>query len=251
MMIENKQRLRDKVAIVTGGGRGIGRAIVLDFAKEGAKVVTCGRTLSLLDEVSQEASKAGYFVLPIRADVSIEHEVESMVDETKKKFGKIDILVNNAAIVGPRGLITDISKEAWDEVLNVNLGGTFLCSKAVLKHMIKRGTGNIINVTTSQGWKRMRSGAAPYRASKSGIEGFTLMLAKQMKPYGICVNAMGPASTDTDMLRGIPPERRRRLRMWKPEEVSKLAVFLALQTVNTLTGESIDFMQWQRSPTLE
>ena len=129
----------------------------------------------------------------------------------------------------------------------MNLQGTFLCSKAVLKYTIKRRTGNIINVTTSKGWKRRRPGAVPYRASKSGIEGFTLILAKQMKPHGICVNAMGPATTDTDMQKGIPPERKRRMRMWKPEEVSKLAVLLALQTVDTLTGESIDFPQWQRS----
>ena len=133
MNIENEKRLKDKVAIVTGGGRGIGRAIVFDFAREGANVVACGRTPAPLEEVSQEARRAGYSVLAIKADVSVEHEVESMVEETIKKFGKIDILVNNAAIVGPVGLITDISKEAWDEVLNVNLGGTFLCSKAVLK----------------------------------------------------------------------------------------------------------------------
>jgi 3-oxoacyl-[acyl-carrier protein] reductase len=245
--IENKQKLRDRVAIVTGGGRGIGRAIALDFAREGANVVACGRNQTFLEEVSQEARRAGCSVLAVRTDVSIEGEVERMVDEAVKKFGKIDILVNNAAISGPRGLITDVSKEEWDEVLNINLTGTFLCSKAVLKHMIKSGTGNIINVTTSKGWKRRRPGAVPYRASKSGMEGFTLVLAKQMKPYGICVNAMGPATTDTDMQKNMSLAQKRRWRMWRPDEVSKLAVFLALQTVDTLTGASIDFPQWQRS----
>ena len=245
---DQKLRLKDKVAIVTGGSRGIGRAIVFDFVREGAKVIACGRTQSNLDKLSHETANAGYEVLARKADVSVEREVENMVAATIKKFGKVDILVNNAAIVGPHGVLPEIKKEAWDEVLDINVGGVFLCSRAVLRHMMERKAGNIINVTTSKGWKRMKEAAGAYRTSKCAIEGLTVMLSKQMKPYGICVNAMGPATTNTDMIRGILDGPGRRLRMWQPEEVSKLAVFLALQTVDTLTGESIDFMQWQRKP---
>lgn len=246
MHTDSNQRLRDKVTIVTGGGRGIGKAIVLDFAGEGASVVVCDKNQDHLDELSRELTNKGYKILAIKADVSIEQEVKSMVQEAINKFGKVDILVNNAAIVGARGLPSDVTKEAWDEVMQVNVGGVFLCSRAVIKHMIDRKTGNIINVTTSKGWKRLKEDCGPYRTSKCAIEGFTLMLAKQLKEYGICVNAMGPATTDTDMIKGILDGPGRRLKMSQPEEVSKLALFLALQTVDTLTGESIDFMQWQR-----
>lgn len=249
MSIEYGHKLRDKVAIVTGGGKGVGRAIVLGFAKEGANLVVCGRNPSYLEEVCQEAHSIGTSAIPVKADVSIEHEVKSMVEETLKVFGKVDILVNNAGVAGPLGLITDISKETWDEVLNINLTGMFLCSRAVLKHMIERRMGNIINLSSGAGLRGARVRSLLYGVSKFGIEGLTYGLAVQMKPYGICVNALRPGPHDTDFHKDTPPEFRGGdwKEMRKPNGVSQLAVFLALQTVDTMTGESIDLREWEKS----
>ncbi len=243
----NKQKLKGKVAIVTGGGKGIGRSIVLAFAAEGANLVVCGRTFSLLERVSQEARKMGASIIPVQTDVSVVPEVENMVEQTLKAFGKIDILVNNAGIPGPLGLMTDISKEAWDEVININLTGMFLCSRAVLRHMIKRRKGNIINISSGAGRRgsinRIRS--LPYNVAKFGVEGLTYALALQMKPYGICVNALRPGIVDTDFHKESPPEWK--VRMRQPDEVKELAVFLALQTVDTMPGESVDLREWESS----
>ncbi len=149
--MEDKQKLEHKVAIVTGGGKGIGRSIVLAFAAEGANLVVCGKTFSLLERVSQEARDMGASIIPVQADVSVEPEVENMVQQALKAFGRIDILVNNAGKPGSRDLITDIRKEVWDEIISVNLTGVFRCSKAVLRHMIKQGSGNIINIFSGAG----------------------------------------------------------------------------------------------------
>ncbi len=239
-----------KVAIITGGGKGIGKAIALGFAKEGANLVVCGRTLSYLEEVCQEAQSMGISAVPVKADVSIEHEVDTLVQEALRVFRKVDILVNNAAIPGPLGLITNISKKVWDDILNINLTGMFLCSRAVLKHMIERRTGNIINLSSGAGLRSARVRSLPYGVSKFGIEGFTYSLSVQMKPYGICVNALRPGPHDTDAHKDTPPEFRTGewAHMRKPNGgVSKLAVFLALQTVETMTGESIDLKEWERN----
>lgn len=248
MKMEDKQKLRDKVAIVTGGGRGIGKAIALGLAKEGANLVVCGRTLSSLEEVCQEARRTGISAIPVKADVSVESEVESMVAEALRVFRGVDILVNNAGIPGPYSLITTISKEVWDRVLTINLTGMFLCSKAVVKHMVERQTGNIINLSSNAGLKSPRTGRAlPYSVSKFGVEGFTDALANQLKPYGICVNALRPSVTDTDMFRDNPPEVRSGLPTpRKPNGVSRLAVFLALQTVDTMTGQSVALNEWEK-----
>jgi NAD(P)-dependent dehydrogenase (short-subunit alcohol dehydrogenase family) len=244
MEIVNR-KLRNKVAIVTGGGNGIGRAIALGFAIEGANLVVCGRNLSYLEEVCQEVRSTGISAIPVKVDVSIEQEVESMVHEALIMFKKVDILVNNAGVGGPLGLITGISKVTWDEVLNINLTGMFLCSRAVIKHMIERRTGNIINLSSGAGWRGSKVRSLPYGVSKFGVEGLTHVLSVQMKPYGICVNALRPGPHDTGMHKDTPPEFRMRMR--KPNGVSKLAVFLALQTIETMTGESIDLEEWEKS----
>jgi len=242
----DKQKLKDKVAIVTGGGKGIGKAIALAYAKEGASLVLCGRNLSNLEEVCREARTIGADAVPVKADVSIEREVEDMVGETLKAFKKVDILVNNAGLHGGFKTITDISRELWDEVLSVNITGMFLCSKAVIKHMIERRTGNIINLSSGAGIKGAGVRSLLYTVSKFGAEGFNWGLAYTMKPYGICVNAMRPGPTDTDMHKNIPPEfRLPKLR--KPNGIGDLAVFLAMQTVDTMTGESILLEEWERS----
>ena len=243
--MKDKQKLKDMVAIVTGGGKGIGKSITLAFAAEGANLVIAGRTTSLLEQASQEARQMGATIIPVPTDVSVEDEVENMVAQAIKTFGKIDILVNNAGIPGPLDLITDISKAAWDEVIKINLTGMFLCSRAVLRHMIKRRSGNIINVSSGAGRRGGRVRSLPYNVSKFGVEGLTYALALQMKPYGICVNALRPGRMDTDFHKESPPDWKVDIR--QPDDVKKLAVFLALQTVDTMTGESVDLKEWEQS----
>lgn len=247
--MQNKQQLKDMVVIVTGGGSGIGRSIALAYAEQGANLVVCGRRLSLLEQVSQEAREMGVSIIPVRTDVAVESEVENMVEQALKAFGKIDILVNNAAVPGPLGLITSISKEAWDEVININLTGMFLCSRAVLRYMITQRKGNIINISSGLGRRssnrpltQHRVRRLPYNVSKFGVEGLTYALAVQMRPYSICVNALRPGATDTDFHEESPPELE--VKMRQPDEVRKLAVFLALQTVDSMTGESVYLGEW-------
>ena len=240
---ETDRKLKDMVAIVTGGGKGIGRAIAMGFAEEGASSVVCGRTFPLLEQVSQEARQIGATIIPVNADVSIESEVKNVVEQALKTFGRIDVLVNNAGTPGPLDLVTDISKQAWDEVIDTNLTGMFLCSKWALRHMINQRTGNIINITSGAGRRGGRVRSLPYNVSKFGVEGFTYALSVQMKPYGVCVNALSPGITDTDFHKKSPPEWK--VKMRPPDDVKKLAVFLALQTVDTLTGETVDLDEWE------
>jgi NAD(P)-dependent dehydrogenase (short-subunit alcohol dehydrogenase family) len=168
-----------------------------------------------------------------------------MVEQALKAFGKIDILVNNAGVSGPHGLLTEISKEAWDEVININVTGVFLCCRAVLRDMLKRGVGNIINISSGAG----RTGgiigirSLPYNVSKFGVEGITYALGRQMKPYGICVNAIRPGIIDTDFHQDSSPEWKAKMR--QPDDIKPLALFLALQTVDTMTGESVELSEWE------
>jgi NAD(P)-dependent dehydrogenase (short-subunit alcohol dehydrogenase family) len=248
MTMQDTPKLTGKVALITGGGRGIGKAIALRFAQEGAALVLCGRTVAALEEVCHAAHQMGSAAVPVQADVSSEADVERVRDTALHVFGQIDILVNNAGVAGPLGLITTISKQAWDDTLRINLTGMFLCAREVLKPMMTRRTGNIINLSSGAGLKTLRVRSLPYGISKWGVEGLTYALAVQMKPYGICVNALRPGPHDTGMHQETPPEWRtgawQHLR--KPNGVSTLAVELALHTVDTMTGEAIDFVTWEK-----
>src|SRR5262245_21044834 len=146
-------RLQGKVALITGGGRGIGKAIALGFAQEGAALVLCGRTLAALEEVCHAVHRRGGAAIPVQADVAREADVARVRDQALAVFGQIDILVNNAGVAGPLGLITTLSKQAWDDTLAINLTGMFLCARAVLEPMIARRTGNIINLSSGAGLK--------------------------------------------------------------------------------------------------
>lgn len=231
-------RLSNKVAIVTGGNRGIGRAIALAFAREGAKVAIVGRDRSRCDEVVAEIGKGGGLAIGIQADVSKESDVASMVQQTRDKFQRIDILVNNAGVNLPQRPVAELSLEEWNWVIGVNLTGTFLCSRAVLPAMMQQRSGKIISMS-SYGGKHGAAGRSPYRSTKAAIIIFTECLAAEVKQYGIDVNVICPALVATDMLKEImgsqaPPG------VTPPEEIADLAVFLASDESKSITGTAIE-----------
>ena len=239
-------RFVNKVALVTGAARGIGRAIALLFASEGANVVAVDvnreAVLRLADEIEQKGCEA----IGAQADISEFSEVERVVEAAISHFGRIDILVNNAAIIR-RGSFLEHSREDWEQVLRVNLGGTFNCTRAVVPHMVKQGSGKIVNVTSVAGKVGDITAAPSYGTSKGAVNTFTKSLARDLASKGINVNAVAPHAIETDMSREWPEEKRRAVieaiplkRMGKPEDVAEAVAFLASGAASFITGEILD-----------
>ena len=229
-------KLKDKVAIVTGASRGIGRAIALAFAREGANVVINFRTRDdLAEEVVSKIKKFGQKALKVQADVRNLEEVNEMVELVIKEFGRIDILVNNAGIGGPAKPIEEVTDEEWEKIMDINLKGVFYCCKAVVPYMRKQGSGKIINISSVSGRRGSMNASLPYCVSKAGVIALTYSLAYQLGEYNITVNAVAPGATLTDMLlETVPPDRIKAIeqgtplkRLGTPEEVAHAVVFLA------------------------
>ena len=204
-------KLRDRVALVTGGTGGIGEAIAITFASEGAKIAVIGRTdISKAEKVAYDITKAGGFAKPFVADVSNVTEIQSMVESVVDAFGKVDILVNSAGIIGntPAGTTSEAD---YDRVINTNLKGTFFCANAVVPLMKANGSGHIVNISGIGAFKGSTGGAA-YCASKAGVLSVTESLATELAPHGIHVNAIAPGPTATPgnehLRRGPGAERR-------------------------------------------
>jgi NAD(P)-dependent dehydrogenase (short-subunit alcohol dehydrogenase family) len=249
--------LSDKVAIVTGGGQGIGKAIALRLAREGADVVVCGRREESLRETSGAIQALKPRSRAIVADVSDEEQVDAMVRQMRAEFGHIDILVNNAGIAGPTAPATSISRAAWDEVLAINLTGAFLCARAVLPDMIERRSGKIINISSVAG-RMAYALRSPYAVSKWGLIGMTRTLAQEVGQYHIQVNAIVPGPTAGARMQSVIENRAKELgrpaedvehlfvegtalkRMVDPEHVAALVAFLASSEGDSITGEAID-----------
>ncbi|WP_309493294.1 SDR family oxidoreductase [Candidatus Hecatella orcuttiae] len=235
-------KLKGKVAIVTGASSGIGRAIALTFAQEGAKVVVSDINRKGGEETVQLISKAEGEATFVEADVSKSSDVKKLVDTCIEKYGRVDILVNNAG-VGIAGSVLDTSEEAWDKCLDVNLKGVFLCSKQALPDMVKHGGGVIINIGSIAG---LRGGAqySAYCASKAGVIDLSQCMAIDYAKYNIRVNCICPGQVETPMLmESVPEELLQKLikanpmrRFGKPEEIAKLAVYLASDDSTYMTG---------------
>lgn len=256
-------RLKDKVAIVTGAGRGIGKAIALAYAHEGANVVTISRTLSEIEKTSEQIRANGRRAITIRTDVSNSVEIENTVALVVKEFGKVDILVNAAGIQGPIGPIIENDINHWIQTVQVNLIGTFLCVRAVLPTMIKQGCGKIINFSGG-GATSPRPYFTAYAASKGAVVHFTESLAEELQAYNVQVNVIAPGAVNTKMLdqvlkagglAGAHEFKKAQEQLEKGgapiEKPARLAVFLASNESNGLSGKLISAVwdNWQNMAT--
>ena len=230
--------LKDKVVIITGSGRGIGRAAALTLAKEGMKIVINSRTEEEIQETVRKIEGLGVNAVGIKADVVNSAQVISLVQGTLEKFGGIDVLVNNAGVAVVKNLI-DMNEDEWDATMDINLKGVFLCSKAVLPIMIRQGSGVIVNISSGAG-KTGFAEISAYCASKFGLIGLTESLAKEVQQYNIKVIALCPGEVATRMQEDVDPEwyASHRHRMLQPEDVAKKV--LAAIRCKYRSGSSID-----------
>jgi NAD(P)-dependent dehydrogenase (short-subunit alcohol dehydrogenase family) len=245
------------VAIVTGGGRGLGRTIALRLARDGAALVLASPHTAELETAAAEIQGLGSRALAVTTDVTREPEVRQLAQQTLDAFGRIDILVNNAGITGPTAPVVNLNRNDWDEVLAVNLTGAFLCARAVLPHMIARRSGKIINISSIAG-KIAYALRSAYAVSKWGMIGLTLTLAKEVGQHNIQVNAICPGPVRGDRMQRVIATRAAELgqtvqevertyceaaalgRMVNPEDVAEVVALLASPAGNNITGQAID-----------
>ena len=233
--------LSNRIAIVTGSGRGIGQAIALKLAEVGA-IVVVNDIDEAIKAVAQEIKAMGRQSLPILADVSSSSDVARLVEETIAAYGRIDILVNNAGIARDQ-LLLRMSEEDWDKVLNVDLKSVFLCTKAVLRHMVKQRWGRIISISSIVGIVGNK-GQANYASAKAGIIGFTRTIAKEVASHSITANAIAPGFIDTDMTQRLKEEWKQEIRrqiplgyFGSPRDVAEAVAFLASEEARYITGQ--------------
>jgi 3-oxoacyl-[acyl-carrier protein] reductase len=236
--------LEGKVALITGGARGIGKEIAMLFAKEGANIAICDINLEEAENTAKEIQDLGRQSLAFKVDVTDYGHVQDMVDKILDKLNKIDILINNAGITKDN-LLLRMSEEEWDKVIAVNLKGTFVCTKIVSKVMLKQRFGKIVNLASIIGIMG-NAGQANYAASKAGIIGLTKSVAKELASRNICVNAIAPGFIKTDMTAKLPEESQKKMlsmiplaRFGEAKDVANLAIFLSSESSSYITGQVI------------
>jgi 3-oxoacyl-[acyl-carrier protein] reductase len=241
------KRLDGRVALVTGAGKGLGKAFCLRLAEEGADIVAVTRAdTEGLEKTAKEIRSLGREVLAAKVDVSREEDTLSMAAQALERFGRIDVLVNNAAYYYgvARKAFTEISLEEWDRMMAVNVKGPWLCTRAVFPNMKERGKGKIINLA-SEVFFTGSQGFVHYVSSKGGVIGLTRALAIELGPYGICVNAVAPGYTDTEASRTIADvskydiSRTPLKRLERPEDVVGIVAFLASDESDFITGQTV------------
>jgi NAD(P)-dependent dehydrogenase (short-subunit alcohol dehydrogenase family) len=235
------EKLRGQTAIVTGASRGIGKAIAVMFASEGANVVVTARTEYAIDDLAGRIVQSGGSALAVTADLSIDSDLQRIADETLANYGRIDILVNNAGIIHPRINLVDFDFELWRNVVAVNLEAVALLTALCLPSMMERNYGKVINIS-SIGGRKGSKGRSAYRATKAALISLTESVAAETKPYGIDVNCICPGGVDTE---GYREAFRMRGKiddpsLMAPEEIAKLAVYLASDDSSSVTGTAID-----------
>jgi len=237
-------RLQNKVAIVTGASMGIGRATALSLAQEGASVIINARNAEPANKILEEIKKSGWEAKVCLADVGQKSEAGELIDNAVKEYGRLDILVNNAGIYANE-LLGEMADEQWDDIIRVNLTGTFHCCRFASEHMIKQGYGKIVNVSSYAGIQGMPT-QSNYSAAKAGVIGFTKALAKELGPHGVTANVIAPFAM-TRLLENAPKdflaawiEKTALKRVGEPVEVANLILFLASDESSYVTGQLIN-----------
>jgi NAD(P)-dependent dehydrogenase (short-subunit alcohol dehydrogenase family) len=235
--------LEGKVALITGASQGLGRALAIAYAKEGARVVINARSEESIRPVAEEAESPGAEVLALAADVAKSADVERVVDAAAQRFGKIDVLVNNAGVLGPRVEILEYPEEEWRRVIEANLTGPFLISKAVVPHMPEGGS--IVNVVSGVSVEGRAEWGA-YSVSKFGVEGLTQILASELEDRGIRVNAVDPGGMRTGMRAAAYPEEDPMTRI-TPEENTEVFLYLASDESRDVSGQRFKAQEFQKA----
>ena len=249
--------LQDKIAVITGAGRGIGRTIALAYAKEGADLVLASRSRGTLEETQAMVEDLGCKALVVPTDIRNEDSVNNLAEQALGFFGRVDILVNNSGITGPTTPLWNISLADWQETFAINVNGTYLCCRAFLPTMIKQRSGSIIMISSMTG-KRPLFGRTPYAGSKLALVGIARTLAWEVGPYGIRVNTISPGAVEGERIKrvvremaasqGISEDEALRQftsnaplgRIVPPEDIAAAAVFLASDKAASITGEDLN-----------